>query len=267
MCATRGFRPYSFSFLTAVFLVVQAATGAFVPGLYRDGVWVASVFRGQDVVALCLVVPLLVVSTILARRESVIWRVVWLGTLYKVFYNNLYYLTGADFNRTFLVYPAICVVAAVALIEALRDTDPGVFQPVRRSAAQLRLAAGIHFGSAAVLTVLWVGQSLVYAFGGPLPQIVVDGGGGTHLVAAFDLTCIVPPMVLGGVWLLQRRPWGVVVAAGMFVQGALIVADLIITPAFQAAAGVPDAFVMVPVWVVMGAGFLTGAITLLRPTR
>lgn len=257
-------RADSFSLLTAAVLAIQAATGLFVPGLYRDGVWVASALRGQDAVALAVVLPLLLVSLVMARRGSMRWRLVWIGTLYKVFYNNLYYLTGADFNRAFLLYPALFVSSAFALGAALMETDVRRVVPATISTARRRLAAGILCAGAGILTVLWVGQSLAYAFNGRLPQLVVDGGGGTHLVAAFDLTCIVPLMVLGSRWLLRQRPWGYLIAAVMLVQGTLIVIDLVITPAFQAAAGVADAWMMVPVWILMGAGFLVGAAALFR---
>jgi hypothetical protein len=142
----------------------------------------------------------------------------------------------------------------------MRRVDPAAVSPARR-----KVAAGILCGSAGILTVLWVGQSLAYVFNGRLPQFVVDGGGGTHLVAAFDLTCIVPLMLLGGRWLLQQRAWGYLIAAAMLVQGTLIVIDLLVTPAFQAAAGIADAWMMVPVWMLMGGCFLTGAAALIRP--
>jgi hypothetical protein len=104
----------------------------------------------------------------------------------------------------------------------------------------------------------------MFVANGQVPQLVTDGGGGTHLVAALDLTTIVPPMVIGGSLLWRSRPWGRVIAPAMLVQSTLIVVDLVVTPAFQAAAGIPDAWAMLPVWTVMGAGFLGGAGLLLR---
>jgi hypothetical protein len=256
---------YPLTLLTAALLTVQTITGVFVPGLYRDAsVWVTSVLRGQDAVALCLVLPVLLVSAFQARRGSAAWRIAWIGTLYKIFYNNLYYLTGTDFNRAFLLYPALFISSALAIAFALHETAIESVQPAVWPRGRTRLAAGILFASAAILTIMWVGQSLAYVVTGQLPQLIVDGGGGTHLVAAFDLTCVVPLAVLGGVWLLRQRPWAYVVAGGMLVQGLLIIADLLVTPAFQAAAGVKDAYAMVPVWCVMGAGFLAGATALLR---
>ncbi len=64
-------RAYILSLLTAAVLVIQAGTGVFVSGLYRDGVWVSSVLRGQDAVALTVVVPVLLVSQVMARRGSI----------------------------------------------------------------------------------------------------------------------------------------------------------------------------------------------------
>jgi hypothetical protein len=115
------------------------------------------------------------------------------------------------------------------------------------------------------LAVTWIGQCLLSVATGAVPQLITDAGGaGTHMVAALDLTTIVPPLVLGAVLLWRSRPWGYVVGAAMLVQSLLIVVDLVITPAFQAAAGIVDAWTMVPVWTGMGVTFLAGAILLLR---
>jgi hypothetical protein len=246
---------------------VQAAGGLFIPGLYRDNAWVASVLRGQDFVALVLVVPLLLAAHAWARRGSALAHLVWLGVLYKVFYNNLYYLFGSDFNRFFLVYVAVFIFSSTAVVSALIATDAQAFSAAPVSPRHAKIAAGIMFASAGILAVMWTGQSLMYVVNGQVPQLVTDGGGGTHLVAALDLTTIVPPMLIGGTLLWRMRPWGRVIAPAMLVQSALIVVDLAVTPAFQAAAGIPDAWAMVPLWAVMGAWFLAGAGLLLRPAR
>jgi hypothetical protein len=256
-------RAYRFSMLTAAALAIQAAGGVFIPGLYRDNAWVSSVLRGQDAMSLALVLPVLVVAHLLARRGSVAGRLVWIGTLYKVFYNNLYLLVGSDFNRCFLTYVAVFICSSMTVVAALVETDIRTLDAWGVSPARRKVAAGILIAAGGLLTVLWVGQSLQYLVTGVLPQLVIDGGGGTHLVAAFDLTLVVPPTFIGAIWLLRGRPWGLVVAAGMHVQGILIVMDLIVTPAFQAAAGVANAYQMVPVWVVMGIGFVAGAVLLL----
>ncbi len=252
------------SLLTVVALALQAAGGLFIPGLYRDSTWVSSVLRGQDFVALAIVVPLLLVSHTYAQRGSLRWRLVWLGVLYKVFYNNMYYLVGSSFNRFFLVYVAVFVVSSFAIVAALLDTDPAPVGATPIPPAHRKTVAAILFVEAGVLVVLWVGQSIAFILTGTLPKVVEDTGGGVHLIASLDLTLIVPLLVLGAAWLWRSHAWGHVIAVGMLVQCALITVDLLITPAFQAAAGVADAWAMAPLFAAMALGFFTGAFLLLR---
>jgi hypothetical protein len=50
----------------------------------------------------------------------------------------------------------------------------------------------------------------------------------------------------------------------MLVQCTLITTNLIITPWFQSAAGIADAWTMVPLWGAMGAAFLSGTVAVLK---
>jgi hypothetical protein len=132
-------------------------------------------------------------------------------------------------------------------------------RPTRRKAVAVLLLV-----EAGILAALWVGQSLAFVLTGRLPQLVEDTGGGIHLIASLDLTLIVPVLVLGAVLLWRDRAWGRVVGAGVLVQCVLITVDLFITPAFQAAAGVGDAWAAVPLFAATGVGFVAGAFILLR---
>jgi hypothetical protein len=248
---------------TAAALVLQAFGGAAIPGLYRDNAWIVSTFRATDLTALVLDVPVLLAAFAWASRGSSRGWAVWLGTLYYVFYNNLYFLLGTAFNRFFLVYVAITILSAFALVAAVAETPA---MAVGASVARIprRAIVSILLACAAVLAVMWVGQSLAYVATGTLPQIISDTGGITHVVAALDLTAIVPLLVFGAVRLWRSRPWGFVVSAGMLVQGILITVDLLVSAPFQAAAGVRDAWAMTPLWAVMLVAFGSGAALAIR---
>lgn len=250
---------------TTAALVLQALGGLVIPGLYRDNAWVVSTFRAADLTALVLDVPVLLAALAWASHGSARGWAVWLGALYYVFYNNLYFLLGSAFNRFFLVYVAITVLSAFTLVAAAIEApaevtnDAGVRIP-RRTIASILLAC------AAILAIMWVGQSLAHVVTGTMPQLIADTGGITHIVAALDLTAIVPLLVLGAVRLWGGRPWGFVISAGMLVQGVLITCDLLVSAPFQAAAGIGDAWTMTPVWAGMLAAFGVGAALAVMPS-
>lgn len=127
-----------------------------------------------------------------------------------------------------------------------------------------RAVAGIAIACATILTVMWTGQSLVFIATGRLPQLIPDTGGNTDLVGGFDLTIIVLPLVLGVVWPLQSRPWGLVISTAMMIQCFIITTCLVVVAPFNAAEGIQNAWMMVPLWAAMGAAFLAGSALLLR---
>ena len=248
---------------TAAVLALQSLGGAVIPGLYRDNAWVVSTFRGTDLNALVLDVPVLLAALAWASRGSARGWVVWLGTLYYIFYNNLYFLLGTAFNPFFLVYVAITILSAFALVAALIETPAALVDAAGRRIPRTAIAS-ILLSCAVVLAVMWVGQSLAYVVTGTVPQIIADTGGITHVVAALDLTAIVPLLMFGAIRLWGSRPWGFVVSAAMLVQGVLITLDLLVSAPFQAAAGIRGAWTMTPLWGVMLAAFGSGAALAIR---
>lgn len=114
---------------------------------------------------LLLVLPVLLISLACSRRGSLRARLIWLGTVGHVFYNNVYYLLSA-FNRFFLVYVAIFVLASWALAAGLMSPETrragGLFDPARPR----KLVGAVLFANAAVLAVMWLGQSLLFVWNG-----------------------------------------------------------------------------------------------------
>ena len=110
------------------------------------------------------------------------------------------------------------MLAVLALVLALAGLDTAALARRFRTATPVRLLGGalavIGVGLGAVWIVMWA----AYAFAGrPTP---VDPEA-FKVVAALDLSLMVPALTLGGVWLWKRRPWGYTIAAIASIQGAL----------------------------------------------
>src|SRR5919109_5583665 len=71
----------------ALLLLVAAAGGLVLPGLYRDPAAWAAQARGVNLVDLVVTLPTLVIAMALSARGSGRARVVWLGALGYVLYN------------------------------------------------------------------------------------------------------------------------------------------------------------------------------------
>lgn len=252
-----------FTVLLVFVLALQSAGGILIPQLYHDSPWVIASFRGTDIVTLAVIIPLLIGMQIFLQRGALRARLVWVGVLYYIFYNNLYYLFSA-YNAFFLVYVAIFILSLSALITALISTNSAAVAGCPASEGYRRVISFIMIALAAVLGLTWIAESVNYIFTRQMPQIIIDTGGSSNLVAILDLTLIVPPFILGSVLLWRAQIWGYIISAVMIVQFALLTVSLIFTAPVQAAAGINNAWAMVPILIPMGIACSVAAIMLFR---
>jgi hypothetical protein len=87
------------TWLIAGFSIIQSVGGFFIPDLYRDGTWVLTTWRGNDLVTLLIAGPLLVGSILGVERGSQRAHLVRVSMLFYMFYNYSFYVFGAAVNR------------------------------------------------------------------------------------------------------------------------------------------------------------------------
>jgi hypothetical protein len=99
------------SFVLALLAALAAATGLLAASVYRDAAgWVAQA-RGQDLVTLIVVVPLMLAALVCARRGSTRAFLVWLGCVGYLAYRYALYAFSAHFYSLFLVFVATLGIA------------------------------------------------------------------------------------------------------------------------------------------------------------
>ncbi len=99
--------------------IVLAVTGLqlFWPGIYwRETQFGAAGAQASDLIDLSLILPVLIVSTVLAVRGSLSALLVWAGTLGYLTYNFLIYAFEVRFNAMFLAYCAVLGLSFYGLI-------------------------------------------------------------------------------------------------------------------------------------------------------
>lgn len=251
--------------VSLLFLVILAASlGIFVEDLYRDNLLVRAGWYGNDLVTLCLAMPLLVISTILTRRGSLCWALIWSGVLAYTLYCYAFYLFGAAFNSLYLVYVGIIVVSTFGLIFAL--TSSQIQQIVRevniskpaRTAGILVILVSIMLGS------FWIMTSLPFIWSGEVPAMVTAVDHPTNVTGALDLWMVVSFGFLGGVWLLQRRAWGYIIATIWSIKGLLYMSALSAAAIAQFNSGATGDLVQLAIWVPIGLVCFISSWLLLR---
>jgi hypothetical protein len=253
--------------LTVALLAVmlgQSVSGLLLHSHYRDVEWIKATWIGNDAVTLVVAVPLLVVGVFLTGRGSVRGLLVWTGLLGYAAYNYAFYLFGAALNVFFLLYVAALVLAAAALILVLARVDvrgvawsfsPGT--PVRRLGGTL-LLIGV------ALAAVWITMWAAYAFAGRRTPIEPEA---FKLVAALDLSLMVPVLAIGGVLLWRRASWGYMLGALGSIQGSLYLLVLSVNSLAALSRGSSSTARELVIWGTLLAGTSAVALGLLSCVR
>ena len=251
----------------ALLMAVASAVGLSAHGFYRDNAWATAGFRGNDLVTLVVVVPLMIGAIVLARRGSARAGLVWLGTVAYALYNYAFYLFGAAFNELFLAYAAIVALATWTLILALPALDVGALAPRFSPRTPIRWVEANMLLIALFLGGMWGAQSLAFIATGKLPQVIVDSGIQTSIVFALDLALLMPAMAVGAILLWRRRPWGYALSAILMIKGTAYTLALLAMSVFSANAHIAGAWDFAPVWAIFCLTSLLATGALLRGLR
>ena len=232
-------------------MLMQAALGLLVPAQYRDVDWIRASWFGNDWVTLLVAVPLLFLGLVGTVRGRARGLLVWLGMIGYALYNYAFYLFGAALNAFFPIYVLAFVLAVIVLILALSHLDAHQVAATFRQTVPVRAIGGSLIFIGIGLAFVWIVMWAAYVFTGrPTPV----GPDAFRLVAALDLSLMVPALIVGGVLLWQRTPWGYLIAAIASIQGALYLFVLSTNSLVAIHRGLVDAPGELPLW---------GALTLL----
>lgn len=210
------------SALIVVIAVPVHLAGLFLPSLYRDPAILLPQNLGTDLVTLCVVVPLLALATLAMRRGSVRARLLWLGALGYLTYAYGMYALGVRWNQLFLVYVALFGLSLYALIIGLVGTNAQQVHAGLSGRAPVRTVASYLVLIALMVAVMWLAEEVSALLAGTRPPSVVQFETPTNIVHVFDLSIVLPAMVLAAVMLLRDRPWGYVLAGMLLVKAATI---------------------------------------------
>jgi hypothetical protein len=226
-------------------MLTQALMGLAFRAAYRDVEWIRTTWFGNDWVTLVVAAPLLLIGLRRTAVGSVQGLLLWLGLIGFALYNYAFYLFGAALNAFLPVYVVAVVLAATVLILALSQIDASQFAHSVRPTAPVRLLGGSLVFIAVGLASAWIAMWAAYVFAGRPTPVEPEA---FKLVAALDLSLMVPTLGIGGVLLWRRRPWGLVISAIASVQAALYLLVLSVNSVVSIHRGPTNAPGELPIW-------------------
>ena len=204
--------------LLLALMLVQSLTGLLLSDQYKDVEWITAAWYGNDWITLVVAVPLLWFGLRRTARESVRGRLLVLGMSGYAIYNYAFYLFGASLNVFFPLYVSGFLLGVLTLGLFLSHLDVTVVGQCVRRDAPLRLVGGYLVFLAIGLAVVWLAMWGAYAFAGRPTPVEPEA---FKIVAALDLSLMVPALAAGGALLWRRSSWGYPIATIAAVQGAL----------------------------------------------
>ncbi len=250
------------TFLVLVLLSAAPAAGLLWDGLYQDHPFVRAAWQGNDLVTLLFAVPLLgftLIRTMSGFRRANLIR---LAVLDYALYTYAFYLYAAAFNAFFLVYSLLMTLSLLGLIFGLIEIEPQGIKNRFRDRTPVRWIGGYQIFVALGLTTIYIIQAGDFILSGRIPEIVLKTNHVTYIVPALDLTFVIPWLLLGGIWIWQRKPWGYVISVIMVVKGVLYMLALAVVSASTMQAGFPESAAEIPLWGVLWLGFLVSGVLL-----
>jgi len=172
-------------------------------------------------------------------------ELLWYAMLGYAVYNYAYYLFGAALNAFFPLYAALFVLPVIALILTLGHVDTDKIPSRFPASMPRRWIAGYMLLTGIGLALAWTAQWAAYVFGGTVPSIGVEP---FQLVAAMDLTFMVPWFIVGAILLLRRNAWGFLVTPIVIVKGATYTLVLTTSSTVAALRGVEGSAEQIPIW-------------------
>lgn len=200
--------------LPLVILVTTASVIALItPGFYalEKFNWQVQ-SMGQDLVDLVLIIPVFVISTVLAAKGKKGFCYIWAGVMAYLIYTFLIYAVSIHFNKLFLVYCLSLGLSFFSLAWFL-------YSRIRKSVSIEYFGnisykiTGIYFiAIAAIFYLLWLTEVLPATLTHNVPKSVTDTGLFTNIVHVLDLSIVLPAIMITGILILKRKQLGYVLA-------------------------------------------------------
>jgi hypothetical protein len=221
-------------YILSLIIVLVTAAASIVALLYPTTIYPTEAlqvsFMANDLVNLCVSLPVLLGSLWLTRRGRLVGLLFWPGALFVTFYNSIAYVVSLPVNVGFLLNLLLLVLSAYTTIALVSFIDAPAVQRRLAGVAPERLAGGA-LSVWGILFILIVFGSLLDPLLTGAPVAISDRA--LHIA---DLI-IAPALVIGGLLLWRRRPLGYVAGVGLLFQVNMlfvgVIAVLILQPLFS----------------------------------
>jgi hypothetical protein len=235
-------------------LVIASLSGIFLENLYNDNLLVQSAWYGTDLITFILAFPIFLMSIVLYKKKTLFGLLLVFALLYYSLYNYAFYLFSAAFNSMYLLYVFIFTGSLYGILMIIRKIKIKAIAERYRDDTPTKLIGGFMILVAVILGVFHIGLSLSYVFTGEVPAIIKNVGHPTNVIAALDLSMVVPVALFGGISLIKKQPWGYVLAVVWNFKGFIYMTALTSAGVVSYLNGAAESLLELFLWVPIAIG-------------
>lgn len=243
------------TFVLALFLGFM---GVFFVQLYRDNTFVKAVWQGNDVITFVIVAPLMLYAMLKSRKHPLNNKLlfyVWMGCLWYMIYNYVFYVYAATFNVFFLGYVAVIITSFLALFHGLVAIHYNLedFISNQSMMKSYKSTRWFLFGFAFLLGGAWIAMASSFIFTGIVPMAITQTNHPTGVVFATDLLFLVAPLFILSSYLKKPNRWTLLLTPIILVKCCLYPMVFVVAGIFAYnRTGAYD--VLTPVYLLLGLG-------------
>lgn len=255
--------PIRLSIILIVLSAIVSFGGIFVNNIYRDNELIKAVWLGNDIVTLFIVIPIMIGALFFSLRNSLKAQLIWMGTLWYMVYNYIFYMYGAAFNKFFLLYVIIFTLSVYALMLVLMKIDIKSLKQKISSKIPVKWISSFMLFFAIFIGGLWITQYLIFVFTNEIPIGITQTDNPAGVIFATDLSFLVSTLIVGAVLLRKRELWGYIISIISMTKCILYPFVLVIGGiiAYQRT-GIWDS--LIPLYILLWIGCLLAYIYLLK---
>ena len=198
----------------------------YAKGLYKnDSVSCGSQAVGQDIVTLAIVLPLLLISVFMYRKNLLKGKLLLAGTLGYFLYTYTSYSFLCMYNSFFLIYVMLMSLSFYAFTLTMMSFNLESICACFSKKLPVKLIGGSLIFISIAVGMMWLSIILPALKQGITPKLLEQYT--TLTIQALDLGFLVPTTILTGILLITRKPFGYLLTAVISIKEVTLLTAII----------------------------------------
>lgn len=177
---------------------------------------------GQDIVNIIIIIPVLLISFIAAKKGSTAAVFIYLGTILYFLYSFIIYTFGTHFNPLFILYCWTLALSLYLFISTL------IVLPFTKIKSELSDNKSFTFPAVFLIFIslmfhfLWLSEIIPSIFSGTIPESILESGLINNPVHAADLAIVLPGISITAILLLKKNRFALLLSPVIIVFAILL---------------------------------------------